>query len=220
MATTTAVTAVPCELTEIIATICANHTAVMILVTEVRFILFFTKFDCIPLKMSIFFSGRCEMNSTNQLGGLFSEFDDRRGSRSGNRSFSNDRNGGFQNQQTDKPFSRRNNNDTNNRFNSPTQSGNRFNDFQRDHRQNDRWMGFKPDYGSAGFFSNNGHASNRSDFGGNVYGSNGNGNGNGSGNGFGANRSNMSDINTVHLVLIRGMPFYCDEMDVCNVSFN
>lgn len=157
------------------------------------------------------------MNTNNQLEGFFSKFDDRRGDRNGSRTFSNDR-GGFRNQRPNdqfSQFSRRNNNATDNRFNSPTPSENRFDDFRSDYSQNDRSLGLQLDHSRAGGSSNNGNASNRSDFGGNDYG--GNGNGNCSGNYVG-NRNDMNDINTVHLVLVRGMPFYCDEMDIYNVS--
>lgn len=158
----------------------------------------------------IFLSDRNEMNSSNQLGGFFSEFDDRRGNRNGNRLFPHGRGVDFRNQQANEDFSRRSNNDTNNRFNSPTPSGNRFTD------HSDRWMGFKPDLRSGGCTSNDGNASNRLDFGGDDYG--GNSNDYNSGNDFGGNRNDIIDMDTVHRIMIRGMPFYCDENDVHSVS--
>lgn len=64
-------------------------------------------------------------------------------------------------------------------------------------------MDFNRDYGNGSRFSDNSNTSNRSIFDGNVHGGIGN---------------LMSTKSTEHLVFVRGMPFYCDEMDIYEVS--
>lgn len=155
------------------------------------------------------------MNSNNNRFGGFNNgdnFDNGRGGGNGNGDFGNNRGGGggggggsgggacggvvggggFWNQQTNAQFGNRNNN---------------CGDFQNDFGPTNRLMDldFSRDFCGGNRFNDNGNSSYRTNF-------NGNGGGNGNANFSGG--GNSQDC----LVYVRGMPFYCDEMDLYDVS--
>lgn len=125
-------------------------------------------------------------------------FDDRRGN--GNIDFSNNRRG-FRNEQANDQFAS-NNCDRFNNSRSPRDLFN-FNGNGSNVRQSDQSFGLNRDFGGTSRFSDNSSVSFRSNFNGNARGGNGN---------------DIDDNCREHLVLARGMPFCCDEMDIYKVS--